>query len=232
MNKLIKDEAGKTILAGVFGAGGFAREVMPIFKQTISKMLKEDLKETSVELVFVDESTDVETINGYRVISETEFFDKPVSKKFFSVAIGNAQLRESVTKKCDEHGALAVTLISDDSRIGESSDIGVGAIFCGNTLVTENVTIGKSFHANIYSYVAHDCVIGDYVTFAPRVNCNGNVHIEDRAYIGTGAIIKQGNDESPLVIGEGAIVGMGAVVTKSVLPNTTVVGNPARPLER
>jgi acetyltransferase-like isoleucine patch superfamily enzyme len=84
--------------------------------------------------------------------------------------------------------------------------------------------------ANLYSYVEHDCVIGDFVTFAPGVKCNGNIMIEDHAYIGTGAIIKQGKLGEPLVIGRGATVGMGAVVTKSVPPGVTVVGNPARPL--
>ncbi len=76
------------------------------------------------------------------------------------------------------------------------------------------------------------CVIGDYVTFAPGVMCNGNVHVQDHAYIGTGAVIKQGLPGAPLVIGRGAVVGMGAVVTKSVPPGVTVVGNPARVLER
>ena len=46
--------------------------------------------------------------------------------------------------------------------------------------------------------------------------------------IGAGAMIKQGTPDQPLVIGVGAIVGMGAVVTKSVPAGATVVGNPAR----
>ena len=98
--------------------------------------------------------------------------------------------------------------------------------------MTSNIRIGRYFHANIYSYVAHDCIIGDYVTFAPGVHCNGNIVIEDHAYIGTGAIIKQGNPGRPLVIGHHAVVGMGAVVTRDVPPQTTVIGNPARPMQK
>ena len=98
--------------------------------------------------------------------------------------------------------------------------------------LTSNIIIGQCFQANIYSYVAHDCKIGDFVTFAPGVMCNGNVHVGDRAYIGTGAVIKQGTPEKPLIIGADAIVGMGAVVTKNVPDGVTVVGNPARILER
>lgn len=71
--------------------------------------------------------------------------------------------------------------------------------------------------------MAHDSVLGDFM-------CNGNVVVEDHAYIGTGAVIKQGQPGQPLVIGRGAVVGMGAVVTKSVPPGATVVGNPARVL--
>ena len=45
--------------------------------------------------------------------------------------------------------------------------------------------------------------IGDYVTFAPGVRCNGNVHIGDHAYVGAGAIIRQGKPGEPLRIGAG-----------------------------
>ena len=75
-------------------------------------------------------------------------------------------------------------------------------------------------------------MIGDFVTFTPNVHCNGRVVIEDYAYIGTGAIIKQGAKEKPITIGHGAVVGMGAVVTRDVAPYTTVVGIPAAPINK
>jgi acetyltransferase-like isoleucine patch superfamily enzyme len=84
---------------------------------------------------------------------------------------------------------LPTPVILDDVEIGE------GAIICHFTQMNSNIRIGKYFHANIYSYVAHDCVIGDYVTFAPAVRCNGNIIVKDHAYIGTGAVIKQGTPD-------------------------------------
>jgi sugar O-acyltransferase (sialic acid O-acetyltransferase NeuD family) len=139
-------------------------------------------------------------------------------------------IRERLVKQCIEdkikffevRAANVVQL--DDVQMGE------GAILCPFVTLTSNIRIGKHFHANIYSYVEHDSIIGDYVTFAPGAKCNGNIRIEDHAYIGSNAVIKQGTPGNPLVIGRGAIVGMGAVVTKSVPPYTTVIGNPARPI--
>ncbi len=51
--------------------------------------------------------------------------------------------------------------------------------------------------------------------------------VKRRAAIGTGAILLPG-----LVIGAGAMVGAGAVVTADVPDGVTVVGNPAKVLER
>lgn len=90
---------------------------------------------------------------------------------------------------------------------------------------TLNIRIGRCLHANLYSYVEHDCIIGDFVTFAPGAKVNRNVTIGDHAYIGSGAIIRPG-----VTIGASAVVGMGAVVTRDVPPGVTVVGNPAKPL--
>jgi acetyltransferase-like isoleucine patch superfamily enzyme len=51
--------------------------------------------------------------------------------------------------------------------------------------------------------------------------------VEDGASIGAGAVILPG-----IRIGKYAMVGAGAVVTKDVPDDTTVIGNPAQPLYR
>ena len=51
----------------------------------------------------------------------------------------------------------------------DAVEIGDGAFLSPFVTVASNVQIGWHFHANLYYYVEHDCIIGDFVTFAPGV---------------------------------------------------------------
>ena len=210
----------------IFGANGCGRGVLPLVRQ----QLQVALAAGDADLVFVDDHPPAHEVNGQRVLTYAQWLSEPASSRHMNVAIANGRVREQLVQRCAADGvkffeARAANVVQfDEVQLGE------GAVLCPFVTLTSNIRIGKHFHANIYSYVEHDCVVGDFVTFAPGVMCNGNVHIEDHAYIGAGAVIKQGLPGAPLVIGHGAVVGMGAVVTKSVPPGVTVVGNPARPL--
>lgn len=213
---------------GLLGAGGFAREVMPFVKVSIAKTLL--LPENNIDVYFVETWQPKEsTVNGYSVLSLDEFIQLN-GKKYFNVAVGSGGDREALVTKVGS-SAESLPLLAPQAIILDCNIIGIGSVFCPNTMVTSNAKIGKFFQCNIYAYVAHDCVIGDFVTFAPGVRCNGRVHIDDYAYIGTNAIIREGTSEKPLRIGKGAVIGMGAVVTKDVPAGATVVGNPARVME-
>jgi sugar O-acyltransferase (sialic acid O-acetyltransferase NeuD family) len=214
-------------LYGIAGAGGFGREVMPVAME----MLSTSGREPDFEIVFVAEQGEGTLVNGHRMVTDEEFFASP-HEKYFNIAIADSKVRERIARTFIARGAVPFSITARNCVFMTGSVIGEGAILCPFTTITSNAVIGRFFHANIYSYVAHDCTIGDFVTFAPNVHCNGKVTVEDYAYIGTGAILKQGSEDKPIIIGRGAVVGMGAVVTKSVPPFTTVVGNPAAPMER
>ena len=171
-------------------------------------------------------------MNGYQCITFSDFTSAPEQNKFVVLAIADGQVRSQLDERCAEAGIRFFQVRAANVVEMDNVTLHEGAVLSPFVTLTSNIRIGKHFHANIYSYVAHDCVIGDFVTFAPSVKCNGNVHIEDHAYIGTGAILKQGRPDAPLVIGAGAVVGMGAVVTKSVAPGAVVVGNPAKVMVR
>lgn len=209
-------------LYGIWGAGGFAREVMPVAFDMLAAGMDQPFS-----LVFVvDGEPDQTNLDGHEVWPADRFL-RADGEKHFNIAIASWEARRRIAETCKAAGMSAFNINARNSWITGSNVIGEGAIFCPFTTVTADARIGRFFHANIYSYVAHDCVIGDYVTFAPSVHCNGGVVVKDHVYIGTGAVIREARAGVPIVIGEGAVVGMGAVVTKSVEAHTTVVGNPA-----
>jgi sugar O-acyltransferase (sialic acid O-acetyltransferase NeuD family) len=210
----------------IIGAGGCGRGVMPLVRQQLNL----DLASGEADLVFVDDLPQAPFLNGHRVITYAQWLEEPASSRFACIAIGNGQTRQRLALQCQKDHVKVFEARANNVVQMDEVMIGEGAILSPFVTLTSNIQIGRFFHANLYSYVEHDCVIGDFVTFAPGVKCNGNVHIQDHAYIGAGAVIKQGLPNAPLVIGQGAVVGMGAVVTKSVLSGQTVVGNPASPL--
>ena len=143
------------------------------------------------------------------------------------IAVADAALRKNIYDYLKNFDIEFPIITNESSFIGKTCQIQEGAIICPFVTITSCVKIGQAFQANIYSYVAHNCVIGNHVTFAPGVKCNGNVVIEDDVYIGTGVIIHQGKPDKPLKIGKGAVIAAGSVVTKTVEPGITVFGSPA-----
>lgn len=134
-------------------------------------------------------------------------------------------------------------------QIGEKTNIWA---FCN---ILEGATIGKECNICDHVFIENDVVIGDRVTVKCGVQLWDGLRVENDVFIGPNVtfsndkfprskkylqkplmtIVKQGASIGSnatilpgIQIGEHAMVGAGAVVTKSVPANAVVVGNPAR----
>ena len=208
---------------GIYGIGGFAREILPLVREEVKN-------NENIKIYFiVDEQyvSDEKMLNQIEIISFNNFINISNVKKFLTVGFSNTKRRIEVVEYCQKNNIQLLNVKASNVVIMDNVEIDEGSILCPFVTLTSDIKIGKGFQANIYSYVAHDCVIGDYVTFAPAVKCNGNVQICDNVYVGAGAIIHPGKVGKPLKIGKNAVIAAGAVVTKSVPEGMTVFGNPA-----
>lgn len=213
-------------LFGIYGAGGCGRGVLPLARAQLLALVD------PYELVFVDDRPPSTSINGHRCLTYAQFLHDQAAERKMSLAVANGTVRSNLAARCVSDGIGFFEVRAANVVEMDAVEIGEGAILSPFVTLTSNIRIGRHFHANLYSYVEHDCVIGDFVTLAPGAKCNGNVVLEDQVYIGAGAVIKQGHSDESLVIGKGAVVGMGSVVTRSVSPGETVVGNPARSVNK
>jgi len=110
---------------------------------------------------------------------------------------------------------LAGVDLAEDVWIGPHANVQNG-----NVRATK---IGAGSRIDAFVHVGHDVEIGPICTVVAHAVLCGHVTLERNVYVGAGALIRQ-----RLRIGEGALIGMGAVVTKDVPPGVIVAGNPAR----
>lgn len=141
------------------------------------------------------------------------------------------------------------TSVWDSAHLRRGAVVGSDCIIGGKSYLANSVRIGDRCKINAMVYICSGVNMGDGVMvaahstftndFFPRACVNDlsrlrpsavDEHttfttVQDGVTIGACATI--GSD---LVIGRFAMVGMGAVVTRSVAPYTLVLGNPARPV--
>lgn len=117
------------------------------------------------------------------------------------------------------------------ARIGADCNICDGVFIEGGATVGDRVTVKSGVQVWAGVHLSDDVFVGPNATFTndlrPRSRqwheTPGQTLVHDGASIGANATILPG-----LEIGRGAMVGAGAVVTRSVPPHAMVVGNPAR----
>ena len=207
----------------IFGSGGMAREVAFLIEQINDASPQWNI----LGFVETDRERVGQQVSKYRVYcTEEELLDKSLSA---AVGIGTPAVNHKITSRFAQHANIRFpnlihpSVIRDEPRVA----LGRGNVVCAGNIFTTDITIGSFNIFNFSGIYAHDVRLGDCCVFNSGVKLSGGVEIGSRCLVGAGATILQ-----YLKVGDEVTVGAGSVVTKDVAAGTTVVGVPAKPLNR
>jgi sugar O-acyltransferase (sialic acid O-acetyltransferase NeuD family) len=144
----------------------------------------------------------------------------------FSNVVSHWSKAKAIAELLASHGCQVPSLIHPALDMAYVQ-IGKGCLISEACAVGSQTVIGDYVTVRLHSVLSHDVTVGDYTLVGPGVTVAGKSRLGTACFIGAGATILP-----EISIGDYAMVGAGAVVTREVAPGTTVVGVPARPLDR
>ena len=156
-----------------------------------------------------------------------EILDRLAEFDGLVVGIGANGDRLAWHRRLAERGGVMATVVHPRATVSAHAVIGAGSVVVAGACVSIGARLGQAVIVNTGATVDHDCDLADGVHIAPGASLAGGVRVGESSWIGIGAVVKQG-----VVIGHRVVVGAGAVVLGDVPDDSTVVGNPARPLHR
>ena len=207
----------------IIGAGGMAREV---------RWLIEDINREKKVFYFlgyiVSDLKKVGKLDSKDLIlGDYSWFEKnELSKINVAIGIGKPIFRLKVIKELSQikKNISYPNLIHPSVKFDYNSiSLGKGVIICANTILTVNIKLNDFVLINLSCAIGHESEIGKGSVISMLTQVSGGVVIGKGVLIGSGATILQ-----YLEIGDSSTVGAGAVLTKSIPENVTVVGIPAK----
>lgn len=143
------------------------------------------------------------------------------------IGIGGNRIRFRLASTLAAMGEEFITAVHPRAIVAPGVSIGAGSVLVANAVVNTGSTIGKHAVVNTSCTVGHHCQIADFAHVAPGVNLGGGATIAEGAFVGIGAIVMPQRN-----VGAWSTVGAGSLVHGDVSAGFTVVGTPARLLEK
>ncbi len=110
---------------------------------------------------------------------------------------------------------LGGVVIGDNVEIGALNSIAKGAL--SDTFIADYVKTDSLVH------IAHNCFVNESALITACAELSGGVTLGKRVWVGPNVAMMQ-----KVTVGDDALIGLGAVVTKNVCARTIVAGNPAK----
>jgi sugar O-acyltransferase (sialic acid O-acetyltransferase NeuD family) len=175
---------------------------------------------------YLDTTPDVLAVRGYKLPwlgTPTDYVPQPGDQMV--IAIANPLSKRAVVEHMLAKGASFARLIHPTAVVARTASLGEGVVLCPHSVVSADSTVGNFVSVNTLSSVGHDVVLGDFSTLSGHVDLTGAVKVGVDCFFGTGAKVLP-----KVKIGNGAKIGAGTVIMRSVADGVTMYTAPAKRL--
>lgn len=180
---------------------------------------------------FLDDGAEVGTLKrGYKVlgpISAARDICERWRCKNIALTVGdNWQRRRILRQILERHnpsGYSFPTIKHPSALVADTACVGQGTLLMARAHVGNASRIGTFCMINSGSSLDHDCIMGDFSSFAPGVFTGGQVEVGECSHLGVGVSVSHQKK-----IGAHAVIGTGGVVVRDIPALSVSYGNPAR----
>ena len=209
----------------ILGGGGHTKGLLDTIKEANTDYHIEGILDPDIE-------KRGDSLLGINVIGDDELLPDFLAKgvRHFIVGLGGAgdcKPRMRLFNHAIELGFKPLSIIHPSSYISSFASIGNGLQVMPHVSVMPGARIFDNVIINTGAIVEHDCMINSHSHISSGAHLAGNVSVGICSHLGIGSVVKQ-----DIKIGDFVLVGAGAVVVKDISDNQTVVGNPAKKLEK
>ena len=168
-------------------------------------------------------------IDGLPVLGKLSDVNEYLSGNYYFMyaihSITHGMLRMRKFKDLNIPDEKLITLVHPQTFIGEKVELAPGVMIMANSYIGPSTKIGKCTFVMANCAIGHNNIIGSFCHFSVGAAVSSVLEIGDGADICLNATVLE-----KLKIGKHAVVGSGAMCTKSVDDFEVVIGNPARHL--
>ncbi len=144
------------------------------------------------------------------------------------LVIGVGQVaRKGFVEQLEQMGRTLLGVRHPSAIVSPSAVVEEGCVILAGVIVGAGARIGRGAVLNRGCSVGHHTTIGPWSFVGPGAAVAGEITMGEQVHIAVGASVR-----NEITIGDRAVVGVGAAAVKDVPADTTVVGVPARPMER
>jgi len=208
----------------VIGSGGFGRETVEAVRAVNAERATWDL------VGFLDDDFSLlgKVMEGLPVLGPIDDARDRLGSVALVVCTGgprNYFTRKRIVERLGLPAARYATIVHPTVSLSSTSVVGHGSVLLANVVATASVTLGAHVAVMPGVVFTHDDVVEDYATFGAGACLAGRVHVEQGAYVGSGALIREDR-----TVGAWALVGMGAVALRDIPTREVWAGVPAVPI--